>query len=178
MSRKRSMILHVAMVLCFLVGCQDREIIAELEAMRAQADVEEQNKKIAVEIFVAIDAGDFDRLNELFSEEFELTVPGLPEPLRKDILFQLIKSHYLAFPDWSHVIENVMADGDMIVVKLNQSGTHEAEYEVIAATGIKSTLPARHFFQVMNGKVVTWFAVEDYLGLYMQLGMELRPKED
>jgi len=178
MSLKRSVILPVAMVLCFLVGCQDREAVTELEAMRAQADVEEQNKKIAVEIFVAIDAGDFDRLDELFAEEFALTVPGLPEPLRKDILFQLIKSHYLSFPDWNHVIENVLADGDMVAVKLNQNGTHEAEYEGIPATGIKATLPAMHFFTVMNGKAVTWFAVEDYLGLYMQLGMELRPKED
>lgn len=178
MNRKRSVILPVAMVLCFLVGCQDREAVAELESMRAQADVEEQNRKIAVEIFVAIDAGDFDRLDELFAEEFALTVPGLPEPLQKDILFQLIKSHYLAFPDWIHVIENVLADGDMVAVKLNQSGTHEAEYEGIPATGIKATLPAMHLFTVVNGKVVTWFAVEDYLGLYMQLGMELRPKED
>ena len=178
MSRKRCMILPVAMVLCFLIGCQDREAVAELEAIRAKADVEEQNKKIAVEIFAAIDAGDFDRLNELFAEKFALTVPGLPEPLRKDILFQLIKSHYLAFPDWIHVIEKVLADGDMVVVKLNQNGTHEAEYEGIPATGIKATLPAMHLFTVINGEVVTWFAVEDYLGLYIQLGMELRPKGD
>ena len=178
MSRKGSMILPIAMVLFFFVGCQDRDGVAELEAMRVQADVEEQNKKMAVEIFVAIDSGDFDRLNELFAEDFSLTVPGLPEPLRKDILFQLIKSHYLAFPDWIHVIENVLADGDMVVVKLNQNGTHEAEYEGIPATGIKATLPAMHLFTVMNGKVVSWFAVEDYLGLYMQLSMELTSKDE
>ena len=178
MSRKGSMILPIAMVLFFFVGCQDRDGVAELEAMRVQADVEEQNKKMAVEIFVAIDSGDFDRLNELFAEDFSLTVPGLPEPLRKDILFQLIKSHYLAFPDWIHVIENVLADGDMVVVKLNQNGTHEAEYEGIPATGIKATLPAMHLFTVMNGKVVSWFAVEDYLGFYMQLGMELTSKDE
>ena len=66
----------------------------------------------------------------------------------------------------------------MVVVKLNQNGTHEAEYEGIPATGIKATLPAMHLFTVMNGKVVSWFAVEDYLGFYMQLGMELTSKDE
>ena len=137
----------------------------------------EQNKEIARDVFAAIDAGNFDGLAELFGEDFAVNATGLPEPLRKDALFQLIKTHYTAFPDWIHVIENVVADGDKVAVKLNQNGTHKAEYEGIPATGIKATLPAMHLLTVIDGKVIDWFALEDYLGLYMQLGMELKPKE-
>ena len=171
------MILPLALILCFMVGCQDKEAMAELKAMKAQADVEEQNKEIAKVLFTAIDAGDFDRLNELFADDFAVDAPGLPEPLRKDMLFQLIKTHYTAFPDWIHVIEDMIADGDKVAVKLTQNGTHKAEYEGIPATGVKATLPAMHLISIVNGKIKEWFAVEDYLGLYMQLGMELNPKE-
>ncbi len=175
--KKLHMILPIALILCFVVGCQDKEAMTELEAMKAQAEVEEQNKELAKEVFAAIDAGNFDKLKELFADDFSLKVPGLAEPWGTDMLFKVIKSHYTAFPDWTHVIEEVVADGEKVAVKLNQKGTHKAEYEGIPATGIEATLPAMHLFSVKNGKVVDWFAVEDYLGLYSQLGMELKPKE-
>ena len=81
----------VVFVLGVTVGCQDKESIADLEKMKAQAEIEEQNKKIARELFASIDAGDVGRLNGLFAHDCALEAPGLPEPLRKDTLFQLIK---------------------------------------------------------------------------------------
>jgi steroid delta-isomerase-like uncharacterized protein len=175
--KKLYLILPLALILCLMVGCQDREAMAELEAMKAQAEVEEQNRELAKELFAAIDAGDFDKLKGFFADDFALKVPGFDEPWGTDMLFKVIKSHYTAFPDWTHVIEDVVAEGDKVAVKLNQNGTHKAEYEGIPATGIEATLPAMHMFTVKNGKVVDLFAVEDYLGLYMQLCMELKPKE-
>ncbi len=45
--KKLLMILPLALILCFMVGCQDKEAMAELEEFRAQAKVEEQNKEIS-----------------------------------------------------------------------------------------------------------------------------------
>jgi len=44
--KKLFLILPLALILCFMVGCQDKEAMAELEAMKAQAKVEEQNKEL------------------------------------------------------------------------------------------------------------------------------------
>ncbi len=41
---KLLMILPLALFLCFIVSCQNKEAMAELEAMKAQAEVEEKNK--------------------------------------------------------------------------------------------------------------------------------------
>ncbi len=172
--KKLLMVIPLVILFCFTFSCQDKEAMAELEAMKAQAEIEEQNKEIARDVFDAIDAGNFDRLAEFFGEDFAVNAPGLPEPLRKDALFQLIKTHYTAFPDWIHVIENVVADGNSVAVKLNQNGTHKGEYEGIPATGIIVTKPAMHLFTVVDGKAVVWFVLEDDLGFFMQLGMELR----
>jgi len=171
------LVVSLVLLLCFAFGCQNKAEKAELEKFRAQTKVEEQNKEVAKALFASIDAGDFERLSELLADDFAIPMPGLSEPLRKDTLFQLIKSHYTAFPDWIHVIENVIAEGDMVAVKLTQNGTHKAEYEGIPATGVKVTMLALHLITIVNGKIKDWSLVEDYLGLYQQLGMELKPKE-
>jgi steroid delta-isomerase-like uncharacterized protein len=140
------------------------------------SEVEEQNKEIVREFFRAIDAGDFSKLKELAAEDLSINVAGLPEPWDVDMFFQAIETHYAAFPDWIHVIEDVIAEGDKVVVKLNQNGTHQSEFEGIPATGTRATLPAMHLATIVDGKIKDWFAIEDYLGLYVQLGMELKPK--
>jgi steroid delta-isomerase-like uncharacterized protein len=175
----KNQLLAVSLVLliCLAFGCQNKAEKAELEKFTAQAKLEEQNKEVAKEVFASIDAGNFERLNELLADDLAIPMPGLSEPLRKDTLFQLIKSHYTAFPDWIHGIENVIAEGDMVAVKLTQNGTHKADYEGIPATGIKVTQPAMHLITIVDGKIKGWSPIEDYLGLYQQLGMELKPKE-
>ncbi|TET68415.1 MAG: hypothetical protein E3J56_11430, partial [Candidatus Aminicenantes bacterium] len=44
--KKLCMILPLALVLCFMVGCQDKEAMAELEKFKAQAKIEEQNMDV------------------------------------------------------------------------------------------------------------------------------------
>lgn len=44
--KQLSTILTLALILCLMVGCQDKETTAELEAMKAEAEVEEQNKAL------------------------------------------------------------------------------------------------------------------------------------
>ena len=44
--KKLYIILPLALILCFMVGCQDKEAMAELKEMKAQAEVEEQNKEL------------------------------------------------------------------------------------------------------------------------------------
>jgi steroid delta-isomerase-like uncharacterized protein len=164
-------------LLCFSLSCQDKTSKAELEKARARAETEARNKEIVRQLFSAIDKGDFEKLKGLLADDFSVIEPGMQEPLRQDALFQLIKTHYAAFPDWNHVIEDTIAEGDEVAVKLTQYGTHRAEYEGIPATGNKVTMSALHFMTIANGKIKDWYAVEDYLGLNMQLGMVLRPKE-
>ena len=48
--KKEFMILPLALILCFMVGCQDKEAIAELEEFRAQAALEEQNKALVMRV--------------------------------------------------------------------------------------------------------------------------------
>ena len=162
----------------FLVLFSVALLVACCRAPEPKVDLQaEENKAIVREFFAAIDEGNLDRVKELVADDFALNAPGLPEPWGADMLFQAIKTHYASFPDWRHVIEDIIAEGDKVAVKLTQYGTHKAEYDGILATGNKVIMPAMHLIRIVDGKIKEWWAIEDNLGLMQQLGMELKPKE-
>ena len=171
------LVASLVLLLCFAFSCQNKAEKAELEKMKARKATEEQNMQLARDFFAAIDRQDFPKLKELLADDFALSDPGSPVPLNADNLFTGIKDHYTAFPDWHHVIEDVIGEGEKVAVRLIQYGTHKAEYMGIPATGNQVHMAALHIGKIVNGKIKEWLAVEDYLGLMQQLGMELKPKE-
>ena len=152
-------------------------ILAELEKFRAQAKVEEQNKELARGLFSAIDANDFEKLRSIMASDVRLSHPLLPTPLGLEEAFRIIKSHYAAFPNWTHKVEMLIADGDLVSVRLSQQGIQTGVYESIPPTNIEVTMPAQVILVIADGKVKEFWAVEDYLSFYQRLGMELKPKE-
>jgi len=167
----------LGLVLCVAPACGDRGLKAELDAVSAEKAAEERNKQVARDFIAAIDRQDFASLRGLLADGFALSAPGAADPLTADGLFAAIKAHYTAFPDWRHVIEDVTCEGEKVTVRLVQHGTHKAEYEGVSATGNEVHMAALHLARIVDGKVEEWWAVEDYLGLMTQLGMELKPKQ-
>lgn len=162
-------------LLLFSIGCQDQGQKARLERLENASKTNDRNKEIARDFFSAIDHANFDKLKELLSDDFTLTAPGAPQPWKQAELFQGIKTFYVSFPDWTHVIEDVIAEGDKVVVTLRGQGTFKTQYEGITPTGEKVTQSAMHVLTFVNGKVKHLWAIEDNLGLMQQLGMELKP---
>jgi steroid delta-isomerase-like uncharacterized protein len=175
--KKYLFIVPLVLVFCFTIACQDKAVMAELEKYRAQAKLEEQNKELARKVIAAIDRNDFATLKELCSLDVTVSAPGLTEPMNFETLTQVIKAHYTAFPDWKHSIEDIVAEGNTVVIKLVQSGTHKAPYEGIPPTEAKVTEPGIYFDTIVDGKVKATYVLEDTLGLFQGLGMELKPKE-
>jgi predicted ester cyclase len=166
-----------AVLLLIATGCENQSKKAELDKCKATVKTQEQNKEIVREIFAAID-GDINKLGVLLSDDFSLYVSGTLQPYKKEDLIKLRNAHYEAFPDWIHKIEDLIAEGDRVVVKLTQYGTHKAKYKGIEPTGKYVTVPAIHILNIVNGKAKEWWGVEDNLGLMRQLGMELKPEEE
>ena len=175
--KKLLMILPLALILCFMVGCQDKEAMAELEAMKAQAEVEEQNEEIARQLYEAIDKQDMGTFLGLSAPDGVCHIPGVPEAVPLEAITEVIKSFYTAFPDSTHAIKDVIAEGDKVAVRFTQVSTHTGEYEGIPPTGNKIYVECQHILRLVDGKVAEVWLVEDNLGMMMQLGMELKPKE-
>jgi predicted ester cyclase len=170
-----SLIAFLITTFLIMIGCQNQSKKTELDKFKTLIQKQEQNKIIVRDFFAAVDKQDFNILNQIFSEDFQLTAYGLEKPWTKDDIFKDIKKYYTSFPDWHHEIEDMIAEGDKVAVKVIQHGTQTAQYEEIAPTGVKVTKPAFHLVTINNGKIKEWWGLEDDLGMMLQLGMELKP---
>ncbi len=176
--KKLSIILPMALTLCFMVGCQDKEAMAELEAMKAQAEVEEQNKELARKMFEAWGKGDFETYKELLAPDYAYYSPSRStKPMSQEETIEIRKMLQKAFPDISWSIEELIATEDKVIIRSIERGTHEGEFMGIPATGNKYETSGISIRRIENGKVVEEREDFDMLGLYQQLGTELKPKE-
>ncbi|MCA1666204.1 MAG: ester cyclase [Thermomicrobia bacterium] len=80
-----------------------------------------------------------------------------------------------AFPDWQTTIEDLIAEGDKVVLRGVGRGTHRGAFMGIAPTGKQVTLPGIHIMRIADGKIVEHWAQLDDLGLMQQLGMAPAP---
>ena len=176
--KKLYLVLSLALILCFTFGCQDKAAMAELEEFKAQAAVEEQNKEIVRQLYEAIDEQNFDTFLELRASDGVCHIPGVPEAVPIEAVTEVIKAYYEAFPDSTHDVKTVIAEGDMVAIRFTQVSTHTGDYEGIPPTGNKISVECQHMLRLANGKVAEVWLVEDNLGMMMQLGMELKPKEE
>ncbi len=175
--KKLSMIFPLALILCFMVGCQDKEAMAELEATISQAEVEEQNKALVLHWYEELDKGNIETLIDMFAPNFLWYSPSnSPTPMSREDAYEFLKTIFLAFPKWMHKMEEIIAAGDKVVTRAVDYSTHEGEFQGIPATGNKVEFGAIVIYRIENGKIVEMREEGDILGLMLQLGMELKPK--
>jgi predicted ester cyclase len=172
------MILPLALILCFMVGCQDKEAMAELEEFRAQAEVEEQNKEIMIRWLEEMDKGNLAIYDEICTEDYTASYSWLPEPLNVEAAKQALKSQMIAFPDYNHTVEDIIAKDNKVVIRVTNRGTHNGELGGMPPTGNEIEFSVIFIGRFVDGKVAEAWAEANILGFYQQLGMELKPKEE
>ena len=176
--KKLYLILPLTLILCFMFGCQDKEAMAELGEFRAQKAVEKQNKALESRMWEAWGKGDFEAFKELLAPDFAYYKPsGSTKSSSIEEVIEIGKMIHSAFPDITFSIEELIAEGDRVVVRFIITGTHSGEWFDIPATGNKFEHSGISISRIENGKVVEGWREIDMLGLYEQLGMELKPKE-
>jgi len=76
-----------------------------------------------------------------------------------------------AMPDMKYTIEDVIAEGDKVVVRWRASGTHKGEMFGIPPTSKSIVVTGIDIFRVSNGKLVEFWLNWDQLGMLQQLGV-------
>ncbi|BCU55570.1 ester cyclase [Enterobacter kobei] len=75
-----------------------------------------------------------------------------------------------AFPDVQIVIHDMIQEPGKIGVRAEISGTHQGEFFGIAPTGKKVSIRLHEFHTLSDGLVTTTWHMEDWFGLFLQLG--------
>ncbi len=126
--------------------------------------------------FEALDRGNFDVLDELFSPEYELHPGATSEALSLDQTKALYRSLYDAFPDLEHTIERQLVDGDRVVTLWIASGTHRNSFLGAEATGSRVTFSGINVYTVADGKFIRSDVSWDLLPVLRQL--DISPRRD
>ena len=85
-----------------------------------------------------------------------------------------------AFPDTHCVVDAVIAEGDMAVVRWTITATHRGAWRGVPATGRPIRFTGANIFRLAGGKVAEIWNFRDDLGLFEQLGVvtSLEPRHD
>ena len=109
MSSRENYAFYFVFILIFVVaGCQ-----------RAPSDVTTTNKEVVRQWFSALDAQDYDALTSLMDEQFVVPariIDGADRAVGRDATFEVIRGYYRSFPDYTHDIEEMIAEGDRVAV--------------------------------------------------------------
>jgi steroid delta-isomerase-like uncharacterized protein len=155
-------LLSVALVAAF--GCQ-----------RPVEDPGAANKDLVRQFYAAVDKNDFTKLGTLLADDVVIEFAGVPDRLDKKAFLGLVPIVFAAFPDYTHQVDELVAEGDRVAAKVTYHATHKGEYEGIPATGKAVVYNGAHLFTIANGKIRHAWALEDNLALMTQLGMTLAP---
>ena len=82
----------------------------------------------------------------------------------------IIRMVAAAFPDVKVTIHDMVQEPGKIGVRAEISGTHLGELFGIAPTGKKVSFRLHEFHSVANGLVTTTWHMEDWFGLFLQIG--------
>ena len=131
----------------------------------------EENKALARRyVEEAINKGNLAVIDELTADDFVEHNPFPGQAPGVEGEKQLISMMRAAFPDLHSTIEDVIAEGDKVVLRATTRGTHKGEFMGIPPTGKQVTVTEIHIVRFANGKGVDHWGEVDMMGMMQQLG--------
>jgi steroid delta-isomerase-like uncharacterized protein len=127
----------------------------------------EENKVIARQVYEIIATGNLDRAEEIVDPDApdnegaslteEHAQPRLIETFR-----EFAADAHAAFPDMQITVEDMITEGDRVAARVSMRGTHQGEFQGIAATGGRVQVRAMDMFRIADGKIVEhWGHADD-----------------
>jgi predicted ester cyclase len=129
----------------------------------------EQNKQIARRIIEdGLSKHNLDLIDEYFDSDFLENQfglqPGIPGMKAS---FEFL---YRAFPDYRLVIEDLIAEGDTVWLRMTCTGTNQGDF-MGPATGKFVEITVLDVLRLKDGKVVEHWGVPDRFAAMAQLGL-------
>ena len=95
-----------------------------------------ENNKIIVKHFVdAHNRQDLKKLGELLAPDFKAHLTGMDQPLNREGYLQGVRIAHQAFSNLIFTIQDLIAEGEKVVAKIQAQGKHTGEYMGIKPTG-------------------------------------------
>jgi predicted ester cyclase len=163
-------ILPLTIVLCFMISCQDKEAMRELQELKNQAQLEEQNKDIIIRWLSETDKENFAVIDELMAKDGKIYYGRdifPPEWLKASC-----KVMAQSFSGNTHIIDDLIAEKDKVVARLTIKVIHTGEFMGTLPTGKEVEYHGFTVYRLEAGKIKElWMDQNATLELLVKLGI-------
>ena len=122
--------------------------------------------------------GNLDLVDEIIAPNYVSYEPTSGEVRGIEGARQFAATYRDAFPDLQNDIEDMVAEGDKVVVRFRGRGTHEGETEAFGPpTGKRMEITGITIKRLSEGKIVEAWTNFDALGMMQQLGLIPEPAQ-
>ena len=83
----------------------------------------------------------------------------------------IVSAFHTGFPDGHLTIDQMIAEGDIVAIRLTFRGTHTGEFQGIAPTGKAVTVPVLDMVHIVDGKAIELWGGPNQFVLLQQLGV-------
>jgi steroid delta-isomerase-like uncharacterized protein len=132
------------------------------------SEVVDRNKRVVRTLYEeCLSRGRLELLPELIAQDYE----GILKARGPDGFRTIIEGLRSGFPDIRYTIEDLLADGDRVVIRWTWEGTHDGKYLVFPPSGKRHSVSGITIYEVKEGKIVRAWLQADRLGHLQQLGV-------
>jgi predicted ester cyclase len=135
----------------------------------------EENKAVIRRLAQVLNADNLDQLDDILAPNY---IRHDPNPLLKDVGREEYKEAFAklrgAFSDAKWTPEEILADGDKVILRASFHGTHEGQFFNIPPSGKEVTYPILAIYRIEDGMIVEDWHFFHSIVLWEQLIPEVR----
>ncbi len=132
----------------------------------------EANVAVARRVFDELfSQGKLDAADEIYTPEHTSHDPQAPGVNGAEAMKHYIGMYRAAFPDLRVSSDDIIAEGDRVVIRWTARGTHQGELMGAPPTGKQAVVTGINIFRVKDGRIAEEWVNWDTLGLLQQLGL-------
>ncbi len=119
----------------------------------------------------AFNAGQLDVIDHGLAADYLDHQAGPDAPRGPEGFKGFVRRFRATFPDVYVTVEDLIAEGDKVALRVTWRGTQLGPLGGVPATGLSVEFPGFHVYRFEKGKVAEHWGLQDDLGLLLQLGV-------
>ena len=154
----------IALVMAAVAG------LAICGTAQASPEISPKNK-VAIEAFYgALNTHDLSKLDDAVSVDWDDRPLAPQQAPGREGFKPTVKYFFAAFPNLHVTNEQVVEDGNFVVVRSTLSGTQSGEFSGMAPSGKHFSITVMDMHEMRDGEIIRTWHVEDWLGMMFQTG--------
>jgi steroid delta-isomerase-like uncharacterized protein len=114
--------------------------------------------------------GDLTAAAEIYTPDFAAHWTGRPDTRDLDEFKAFLLDARSRFPDWHETVDQIIAEGDLVVTRFTSRGTFAGSGPDDPAGGLPVTMQEIAIHRIRDGRIAEQWTVADILSMRQQLG--------